>query len=128
MNRAEQLDDDDVVVVASPQRGVHRHEGDAAVDEEELAELHGRGADEGQCPQPEQSRREVAQRMAERDGALHRDEGAEEPADHEHAVEVAEALRPHGCGDADEEERGVEQDRPGEGLTRPIILHGTNCR
>ncbi len=114
VDRAEQLHDDDVVAVASPQRGVHRHERDAAVDEEELAELHGRGADQGESPEPEQSRGEVAQRMAERDGALHRDEGAEEPADHEHPVQVAEPLRPHGCADADEQECGVEPGQHGQ--------------
>ena len=55
MDRPEQLDDDDVVMVAAPQGGVDEDEGDAAVDEEQLAEGHGAGVSSASPPSPSRS-------------------------------------------------------------------------
>src|SRR5699024_12591492 len=59
-------------------------------------------------PEPEESGCEEADRFRQCHGTLEGDDGAEEPEDHEDAVQIGQILCAHRSPDSEEEQGGVE--------------------
>jgi len=91
---------------APPQRPEHGGEQPRALGEQELAG-HPTGGD-GEGSGPQQGGREVAPRGAQRLGAFHGDQGAEETEHHHHAVGVRGRGGGHGRPHAQAEQSGVQ--------------------
>src|SRR5699024_3179068 len=65
-------------------------------------------------PEPEESGREEADRFRQCHGALEGDDGAEEPEDHEDAVQIGQILCAHRSPDSEQEQSGVETGEHGQ--------------
>src|SRR5699024_9265977 len=83
------------------------HESDLSDDERGRGQQH-------DGPEPEESGCEEADRFRQCHGTLEGDDGAEEPEDHEDAVQIGQILCAHRSPDSEEEQGGVEAGEHGQ--------------
>src|SRR5699024_12218 len=93
---------------------VEHGQGQASGRESELSDdERGRGQQRN-GPEPEESGREERGRLRQRHGTLEGDDGAEEPEDHEDAVQIGQILCAHRSPDSEQEQSGVETGEHGQ--------------
>ena len=97
-HRPEHLDHHRVVPAAAPQGDEHHHEGDAAVEQQHLADAARQAEGQGQAAEAEERGGGIPGRDPQGDRPLEGDEGAEEAEHHQRAVHLGEVTASRGAG------------------------------